>query len=630
MSQITYISDPNKHIEKYLDYYLSPENKLDYAVLIDGEWGSGKTWFIKEYIEKTKQDGRQVAYVSLNGISKKSEIDDEIFRCIHPKLASKEAKLAGKIIKGALKATLRFDWDGDSKPDGSASLSIPDINLPEYLKINDKFFLVFDDFERCEIKKEEVLGYINFFVEQENIKTLIISNQKEINDNDDFKKRKEKLIGATFNYTEDQKLAIKKILSEINNSHLKSELLSKESFIIQVFNSIGYKNLRSFKQAINDFERFYKREYFESDGVFDDIIFEKILKSFLILSLENKFGRFYNGILNFKKDILLDEKPSQQEYENKIFESILWFEGEDAQNFRRKYNCNIKNFVFSIKLWSNILDMNILDESKIKEELDEKYFYPLKNQPIWFKLMGFYDLSEENFNDLAVSAKETIEYDKLDNFSDVLHTISMLVYFKEQSLICFPVENLIERALNRIKIIFPINEKMKRIEDSSFREHSGQYGFYAKGIDKFDRFIDAVVSIYEEKYHQQNSEREKELLELMENNSALFYQRLTLTNSIENHYFDYAILKYLDVEGFAKKLCNIKYSNSMDVLDAMKKRYTIQTSIPIYLEEKEWFERVISLIENDILPSAPLLIKAKISNKILPYLLEVQEEAYHG
>ena len=41
------------------------------------------------------------------------------------------------------------------------SVSVPDIELPDYLKITSKFILVFDDLERCKLKIEEVLGYIN-------------------------------------------------------------------------------------------------------------------------------------------------------------------------------------------------------------------------------------------------------------------------------------------------------------------------------------------------------------------------------------------------------------------------------------------------------------------------------------
>ena len=43
----------NKHITDYLDKYLKL-SKPDFAVMIKGEWGSGKTYFIKKYIDDIK------------------------------------------------------------------------------------------------------------------------------------------------------------------------------------------------------------------------------------------------------------------------------------------------------------------------------------------------------------------------------------------------------------------------------------------------------------------------------------------------------------------------------------------------------------------------------------------------
>ena len=98
--------------------------------------------------------------MNLNGISKTTNIDELIFKSIHPILGSKGAKLVGQLGKGLLKATLKVDLDGDSKSNASVSANLPSLNLPDYLKIDDNFILVFDDLERCELKKEEVLGYI--------------------------------------------------------------------------------------------------------------------------------------------------------------------------------------------------------------------------------------------------------------------------------------------------------------------------------------------------------------------------------------------------------------------------------------------------------------------------------------
>ena len=45
----------NQHIADFLEVYLNAANKPDYAVLITGDWGSGKTHFIKKYLGGDKK-----------------------------------------------------------------------------------------------------------------------------------------------------------------------------------------------------------------------------------------------------------------------------------------------------------------------------------------------------------------------------------------------------------------------------------------------------------------------------------------------------------------------------------------------------------------------------------------------
>ncbi|WP_445345960.1 P-loop NTPase fold protein [Acinetobacter bohemicus] len=499
MSENNLISKPNQHIEEYFDYYFEGKKQFEYAILLNGEWGSGKTWFVKKYIEKQKSLKKKVAYISLNGLSKTSEIDEAIFKCIHPVLGSKQAKLTGQILKGALKATLRIDLDGDSKSDGSVNASVPDIKLPDYLKIDDNFILIFDDLERCELKIEETLGYINYFVEQENIKILVVSNDTEIKESDNFLRKKEKLIGATFNYLEDQDLAIKSILEEIDDFELKEKLIAVILLITETFNRIGYRNLRAFKQSVFDFERFYRKDTFEWKGNFDQEIFEKFLKYFLILSLENKKGRFHNDILKFKKD---EESTSNAEEKgtNKILKIMRGVDSKDSEDFMNKYNCSLNDFILSSKRWHEIINLNIIDRNQINLDLYEAYFRFKEEQPTWLKLMGFWDLEESDFEDLIKKAKESIEKNLLENTTDILHTISMLIYLKENSLIFFPLESLLPIAIANWKKLFKLNERMRKINDFSFTEYSGSYGFYAKGIEQFDKFI-KEISVHD-KFHR--------------------------------------------------------------------------------------------------------------------------------
>ena len=205
----------NKHVEEYLDYFCGLAHSPDYAVLIKGAWGSGKTWFINKYIEKLKGNNKKYLYVSLYGVSTISEIEDSFFQQLHPILSSKGMAITGKILKGALKATLKIDLDGDKKSDATVTSQIPDINIPDYLKDTSNCIIIFDDLERCNINLEAVLGYINHFVEHQGLKVILVANEDEI-----FKEEaenpsktayriiKEKLIGKTLGIAADVEDAI--------------------------------------------------------------------------------------------------------------------------------------------------------------------------------------------------------------------------------------------------------------------------------------------------------------------------------------------------------------------------------------------------------------------------------------
>ena len=615
-----FISEPNKHIEKYFDYYFDGEKNFEYAVLLNGAWGSGKTWFIKKYIEKQESKDKKVAYISLNGLSKTSDIDEAIFKSIHPILGSKGARLAGQILKGAIKATIRVDLDGDSKPDSTVNVSVPDIKLPDYLRIDNNFILVFDDLERCKLKIEEVLGYINYFVEQESIKTLIISNATEIQQNEYFLKIKEKLIGATFNYTEDQDLAIQSILNEVLDGDLKTLITSNLELTKQIFNQVGYQNLRSFKQTVFDFKRFYKKEFFEWNGNFESEIFEKVLKAFLILSLENKKGRFEKEILNFKLDEL---EPTADEKRKRALRHLSSFVGEDAQKFQKKYQMRLNEYIFSKNLWNQILNLNILNDEIINKELYEIYFRFKKDQPIWYKLWHYLDLKELDFTTLAKNAKESVEKSELTNETDILHTISMLVYFEEQNLISFPVENLLVLAIEQFKKIVKLKENIKKPNFFDIREASGGYGLYAREFPIFENFIEDLAQAYEDKYVEKNIDRVQELLSLMDKDTYEFYQQIT------DKYHDYPILKSLEPVDFLDQLLKIDYRNAMNAIDGLSSRYTTHSQTKIYLQEEDWFEKIIALA-NERLALATMLEKHKIQDKFLPKLGEIKQQAYKG
>ena len=237
------MTSPNKHIEEFLqDYYTFPDAP-EYAVLIKGTWGSGKSWFINKSLGELKGGGGKYIYVSLYGVTCYEDIEYTFFKQLHPVLSSKGMELSGKIAKGLLKATLKIDLDNNGKTDSTVTGQVPDINIPEYLTNTEGFVLVFDDLERSSIKVSDVLGYINHFVEHQGYKAVIIANEEEIlkREEDDsesdisYRRIKEKLIGKTFEVRADLNGALEHFITFIRTADIISLYEGKKELIMKLY-----------------------------------------------------------------------------------------------------------------------------------------------------------------------------------------------------------------------------------------------------------------------------------------------------------------------------------------------------------------------------------------------------------
>lgn len=304
----------NEHITEYLEYYESLKSP-GFAVLLKGEWGSGKTYFVKKHfnIEDTGFSLESKAlYVSLYGVTNISSIDSLIFQKLHPFWTSKQARLIGNIGRGLLKASLKIDLNSDQKDDGAISLQIPDLAiLEEFSNLDDKI-LIFDDLERCAIAINDLLGYFNYFVEHQNLKIVIIADENKIGRNiisseevkasqevKDYDAIKEKVIGKSLTINSSFDDAYHDFIKKyIENDICKQFLEEQLEYVKEIFDSVKSQNLRILKSIIIDFYRIYSSLLQEACNNRDFL--KDILKSITILLLEIKLGRLREkDIINF-------------------------------------------------------------------------------------------------------------------------------------------------------------------------------------------------------------------------------------------------------------------------------------------------------------------------------------------
>ena len=187
----------NNEIKDIIIDYLK-NDKSNQAILIDGEWGSGKTFFIKEKIIpeiKEKHTDVPVYYVSLYGISSSNEIHNLVSSQITEKYIEKHL---GKKVTGSLKKIERAIKKiapviNVLKEASGVGIDFVHFNeLKNNLDIPTKSIMIFDDLERCNMDVITVLGYINSISEHSDTKVIIVANESELgmqNTNEDLSQK---------------------------------------------------------------------------------------------------------------------------------------------------------------------------------------------------------------------------------------------------------------------------------------------------------------------------------------------------------------------------------------------------------------------------------------------------------
>lgn len=257
----------NEDIIRFLNEYAklpSPQ----YAVLLRGKWGCGKTYFVKHWLEEFDKSDKLPAnensielkpiYVSLFGMREISDIKSAIDRCVNPffySKAGKMLKIAGRIAsKIIFKTELDIDKDGKSETSFSGALdSLSIFENDNKDEVKGVKFIIFDDLERCQIPMKQLLGFINYFVEHCDCHVVVVGEEKYLDDKTlhDLREFKEKIVGREFEILPDIEAAIKQFIAE---PMMATEFLSKEAEMIQLcFECSATRNLRLLRQSLLDF-----------------------------------------------------------------------------------------------------------------------------------------------------------------------------------------------------------------------------------------------------------------------------------------------------------------------------------------------------------------------------------------
>ena len=548
-------------VESILDYVRA--DYTDYAIMINGEWGSGKTYFwnhkIRNKIDSMQVNGKKLTtiYMSLYGISNLEEISKKIF--------IETTQLMDKNLRKFMNSSGRTTIPEYAKTglDMANLFGVTQngdrVNYSDFFSTDDKV-LCFDDLERANVDVIDILGYINNFVEHDHIKTIIICNEKELSTKlkssnlemktfiatylldkqnkllstdkpmverinstmeevfdkaNDYERIKEKLIGETFEYQPEFTYIINGILMRYErNPDLIRFLRTNTALIISTFEKSGTRNLRILKHALADFRRIFDivmKHYPNTNNV----VLQTMLIFTIAVSFEIKAGKI-------TKD-RLSNIENNDEYKSIVVSSKIFMDNRQfyIKEFDNNYYYNFKAEYRFFKFIEVFVRTRIMNMKIMKEDMEDiQRTEDIMNIPGYKRLLTeeYWKISDDEFPKIIESVLETIKKGDLQLIS-VVKLYAYFMYFIKKKLIDYDKETIKSLFLNGINISSLNSDYCENAEEELGNLSIAGSDYDIRDI--LDRFYELNAQIKDRMY-------EKTALDIFKNipmKMQVFYER---------------------------------------------------------------------------------------------------------
>jgi KAP family P-loop domain. len=520
------------------------DNTLD-SIIIDDEWGNGKTFFIKKFMEKyntnyefiyikapyfqTREEFRKVFLTELNKVFIKNGIFNTSI--------SNLTKYFGVEIQGITLNQIEKNYNE----------TIEEI-VKKMCKLDKKIVVILDDLDRIE-KGEDIQEILNFIGEinielREKIGLITLSSYNKLN---------EKVISHTEdkegeNYLEkyfDKKFYLQKVnIQELIEYFCEDENLSKiikqckeaiEKYYLISFNSENLENYeKNFKEEIKQNKIYFSKQTFRnierivkniSNINVDELIgnkeiykkifilfeiFELLLpKSWENLKIDSKMESLLNNIFIYKDN----PEINFEKYNPFIYScanEVLNYKKSKTQNYFSKYQ-NIKNFITGkyINNDESILIEEYLETAKIfKFSEDEKKqildFFIRDNKISKYDFIQLYIQFELNYK---------LYLDDITTFIEIINNKSNNcgdTYINKYLLIREFCKFLYSLSLISLKEFSDIIKLIQTNDDSLLEEKIFEKFNQHKNKQEIYKILDFISEIYNEtsqtsKYNTLNS-----------------------------------------------------------------------------------------------------------------------------
>ncbi|MBR4791737.1 MAG: hypothetical protein IK024_12670 [Treponema sp.] len=556
----------NEQVKAYL-----AKDKTDYALLISGEWGCGKTHYYKEDLQKNAGKNFRFIYHSLNGATCITDVVNSVFlEIICPEKNIKQLTTGKSLLSGVSK--LFADTNINTVFNAGSLLfnyCIDNYGQTKLASNENKIVIVFDDLERISDKVDitDLLGTIHTKFTLNNIKIIYIADDTKIKHRKKFNNEKEKYILRTLAFANDKNFVF--------DSFLKEQQIYSEDFMFilhEVFNE-PQVNLRTVRFCIECYMDLYLSYKELPDDKYNSP--EKLFYSICQL------GKFY-------KQGNSDKKELQEQIETYFYKSYL-NRNEDKE--KTEYEKFAEQYYSKLEKQGFIYDL-IYDGVFSKDDLAFYLKKPDYNEDPIFSLSNIQWMETKELTQKLIEIR--------NNLQDKKYTYRQYGFLKDSFL-----PNIIKLKLDSEENIYNL------IADSVFAEQNlkeltDTFGYWQK--DSFSELKEANNSFEQKlllKYEEYcKQEKEKTVVHFYTCLKNCDRSIFAYTMPFQTIYTDIINFNYLDkiFELTNKSIYHFSYfidSSICRLIEAYKYYTPELNSLNVFLEKTKTVLQAID--ENDFL-----------------------------
>lgn len=567
----------DSQLADFLNYYLDEAPAEERSALINGPWGSGKTHFIKAYMadrDKRRKSqeplSRSHVYVSLYGVRSTAEIEDRIFAAAHPALSawpvalmtSAAARAGNTLSRGKL-------WSSDDGPRLRRAL----------LQLIDAA-LVFDDLERSGMPVNDVLGFINGYVEHRNVKSILLASEEDIPSLDDYRRRKEKLVGTTLRISSTTETVLTSFAALLRNPEARHAVEQTMPKLAASFREAGGGNYRAAKDIFQAFDRLVARVDPRLKGSHEAMA--DLLPLLMASGLELRTG----GLT-----------PAELSTLNSGVQKVV-----EAK--RRHPGVNWDMPVVPIEAWGVLFSEGRLDLESINARINIHHLVVgTANTPTWRRLWDWRSFeSPEEFETVCDMLREELASRRVTEPGIILQIAGTALDLAQSDYQLFggadPIDHMEQyaAALQAHGLLAP---DLEIFEEFNMSSHQG-LGYYMRGDARFEAFRDTMQILVGKAFDLKTMRAAPSLLTALK---AGRWDRLVTGGSDESCFGETPVLHHLPASSVADLVLTGTRVNQ-PLLTALTLRYRthVRDGRPFEIE-RPW----LMVLEDTLLRRARLL-----------------------